>query len=262
MPVPEPRKLKLFDVGNNACGIIAVGTLARGVVAIGINAIGVFAIGINAMGTVCAVGLNALGLVAFSAVNSIAVVALSLVNAIGGFGRGLVNGVLHAGLGIALALVIGFISRHLEGEWRRAEQPPLVRLLDVLGAEQGSGWARAKLLSVEQDKLLVGDADGQHTIVAAPAALAAALQWLGWGRRQVLLHVASEPSEPAQAETGYRAAAGRGAMLRALELRQVPRRRRWPETPEELDWVLGRSLLGSAVAGVVGSVAGWLLTLL
>ena len=262
MPEPEPQKLKLFDIGNNACGIIAVGTLARGVVAIGINAVGVVAIGINAMGTVCAVGLNALGLVAVSGVNSIAVVALSLVNAIGGFGSGLVNGVLHAGLGVVLAVVLGIIGRQLKGQWRAPERPPLVRLLDLLAAEQGGGWARAKLLGVAKDKLVVGDADGQHTISATPAALAAGLEWLARGRRRVLVRVAVEPSEEAVAETGYRAAAGRRTMLRALELRQVQRSWRRPESPDELTWVLSRSLLVGAVAGVAGSLGGLVLTLL
>jgi hypothetical protein len=262
VPAPEPQKLKWFDFGNDACGIVAVGMGARGVVAIGLNAVGVVAVGINAMGTLCAVGLNALGLVAVSCVNSIAVVALSLVNAIGGFGGGLVNGVLHARLGGALAIVLGIVGRQLKGQWRARRRPPLARLLDLLAAEQGSGWAKAKLLGVAENKLVVGDADGQHTIVAAPAALAAGLEWLAQGRRRVLVRVAVEPSDEAVGETGYRAAAGRGTMLRVLELRRVQRSWRRPESREELDWVLSRSALGGAVAGVAGSLGGWLLTLL
>jgi len=261
LPAPQISKLKLFDVGTNACGIIAVGTLAQGVVAIGINAVGLVAIGINAMGVLCAVGVNALGLVGVSAVNSIAVVALSLVNSIGGLGGGLVNGLLHPALGLGVALGMGAIGLRLKGRSVAREQVPLVRLLDVLGAEHGSGWARAKLLAVQKDGLVVGDADGQHTLETVGSALAQARELLASGQRRILVHVAAEREATVPAETGYRTAAERGAVLRALELRTRPRRLRLPASKDELGWVMARGLyLGSAL-GLGGSLAAWLLRL-
>jgi hypothetical protein len=261
-PAPQASALKLFDVGTNACGIIAVGTLAQGVVAIGINAVGVVAIGVNAMGVLCAVGVNALGLVGVSAVNSIAVLALSLVNSIGGFGGGLVNGLLHPVLGLGVAIAMGAIGLRLNGRWLAHEKVPLVRLLDVLAAENGSGWARAKLLAVQQSGLVVGDADGQHTLETEGSALAQAREMLANGQRRILVHVAAEHQAATPAETGYRTAAERAAVLRALELRTRPRRLRLPASKDELGWIMARGLyLGSAL-GLGGSLAVWALRLL
>ena len=258
LPSHQARELKLFAVGNDACGIVAVGTMARGVVAIGINAVGVVAIGVNAMGVVCAVGVNALGLVGVSAVNSIAVVALSLVNSIGGLGAGLVNGLLHPALGLGVAVAMGLIGRHTEGRWTAHERPPLVRLLDVLGTEQSSGWAAVKLLAVGEAGLIVGDADGQHTIETAGSALAQARELLAKGQRRILVHVAAEQEDMAPGQPGYRTAAERGTVLRALELRAPARSVRLPTSKEELGWVMARSLyLGSAL-GLGGSVVVWL----
>ena len=262
MPLPAPSgpKLKLFAFGSDACGVIAIGGLARGVVAIGVNAIGVVAIGVNAMGIVCAVGLNAVGLVGISLVNSIAVLAFSLVNAIGGLGGGVVNGLLHPVLGVGLALLMAVIGTRLAGRWRGTSTPPrLVRLLDVLAAESGSGWARGRLLGVEHGKIVVGDADGQHTLEAAPSVMALAGELRGSGRRGVLVRVEAERASTATAEAGYRVAAERAAVLRAAEIRPRPRRLRLPETRAELDWLMRQSLFGGAVVGTLGSIAVWLL---
>ena len=260
--MPQAPRLKLLDVGTNACGIIAVGTLAQGVVAIGINAVGVVAIGVNAMGVLGALGVNALGLVGVSAVNSIAVLALSLVNSIGGFGAGLVNGLLHPVLGLGVAIGMGAIGLRLKGRWLGHERVPLVRLLDVLAAEHGSGWAQAKLLAVQQSGLVVGDADGQHTLETDGSALEQAREMMANGQRRILVHVAAEREATAPAGTGYRTAAERGAALRAREVRAQPRRLRLPASKDELGWVMARGLyLGSAL-GLAGSLAVWLLRVL
>jgi hypothetical protein len=255
-PAADGPAFKLLALGADAYGVIAIGGFARGVVAIGINAIGVVAIGVNAVGVLCGVGLNAAGLVGISVVNSIAVLALSLINAIGGFGGGLVNGWVHPVLGLVAGLTMAGIGTRLVGRWGAAARPRLVRLLDVLaGGHGGGGWARARLLSVEQDKVVVGDGDGQHTLEAASAVLGEASAMLARGRRKLLVRVEAELSDQATAETGYRVAAERTAVLRAVELRPEPKRLRLPESREELDWLMRRGLFGGSVVGALGSMA-------
>jgi len=115
---------KLFDVGQQAEGIIAVGQLATGVVAIGQVATGVIAIGQVARGVI-AIGMGAIGLV------SIGMGSAGLFYSVGLLGVG------GRGLGIILPLVPLF--------GRRYDFPDPTRFEELETGRRDEGWLEVEL---------------------------------------------------------------------------------------------------------------------
>lgn len=250
----QSTRLKPLAIGVNPVGIVAIGVNARGVVALGVNAVGLVAIGLNAMAGVVAVGLNALGPVAISAVNSVGLLALAIVNSIGAWGFGAVNSMVHPVLAFVLGTAMAVIGRWLGGRWEREAPPRLVPLLELQRGTHPRGWVRAQLLEVDRDRIVVGDRDGQHALVAEGSVLGHARDLLGASQRRIYAELTIEQEPETQPSPGYRAARSWFTVLRALELRPVARRVRWPAVPTELDWLLARSLMLAAGAGFVGAL--------
>jgi hypothetical protein len=251
--VEAPPQLKTFAFGVNPIGIVAIGLNARGVVAVGINAVGLFAFGVNAMAGVLAVGLNALAPVALSAVNSVGLVALAFVNSIGAWGSGVVNSIVHPALGLVLGVVMVLVARGLGGRWQGDEPGPIVPMLELLAGRTARGWVRAVLLVADGDHLLVGDGDGQHALVGDGRVLAYGRELLARRRSRIYAELTAEQDVGTATDPSYRSAAGWVTVLRALALRPMARRLRWPTSKDELDWLTARSLLVAAVAGALGS---------
>ncbi|MBW2527358.1 MAG: hypothetical protein JRI23_24460 [Deltaproteobacteria bacterium] len=265
MAPPDGERLKLVATGPHAKGIFAFGALAEGFVAVGVNAIGVIAVGLNAVGTVAAVGLNAVGLVSLSAVNSVGIIALSAVNAIGGYGGGWVNDIVNPWLSGLVVLIMLFAAKKTadQGSWAEPELPPLVPLADLQAGNCQSGWCRATLLDVELRAVVVGDADGQQSI-RAPAKVRQYASELAAGRRRdVLLRIEVDTALD-EAPADYRVPSETALELHADEIRPAPTRPLWPQSAEELRWVIAKSLWVAAPLGLMLTVLialgslGWL----
>lgn len=125
--------MKLFDVAQEAHGVVAVGQIATGVVAIGQVATGLIAIGQGARGVI-AVGQGAIGLVAV--------------------GMGAVGLFWAAGLGIAGRGVGGILS--LVPSLAAPVSIPKTTSWGAIEAT-GSGWLRVRVSEDEGDPVLLHD---------------------------------------------------------------------------------------------------------
>lgn len=123
------KRVRFFDVGDQAEGVIALGQFATGVIAIGQVATGVIAIGQVARG-VLAVGQGAVGIFAFGQGS------LGAYYAVGMIGLG------GRGFGIVLPLIPSLGARF--------DEPDTAPLASYGSGEQAEGWARARLVPTEE----------------------------------------------------------------------------------------------------------------
>lgn len=115
---------KLFDVGQEATGFIAVGQFATGFIAIGQVATGVIAIGQAARGIIV-VGQLAVGLV------SLGMLSCGLMGAVGMIGAG----------GRGLGLIVPLVPRLRDAR----ELPPVSSFDQLARSTETQGWVEARI---------------------------------------------------------------------------------------------------------------------
>jgi hypothetical protein len=157
--------VKLFDIGQEATGVIAIGQIATGVVAIGQLATGFIAIGQAARGVI-AIGMGAFGLW------SVGMASFGVVKAVG-----LIGIAARAGPGFILPL----LPRFTEARTFPKQSPAAA----ARAGSEGGAWVRSSL--VEDGGTIGLQAEGQALAFRSDAASQHALGKL-WsqGKRDIL----------------------------------------------------------------------------
>lgn len=193
--------MKLFDIGPEAHGFIAVGQFATGVFAFGQLATGVVAIGQLARGVVVvgqlAIGVFVVGQLGIGLLGSVAMIGIA-----GRWAKGLVWPVWGPSKDV------------------KPELPAVTPLGGIVSGVRSEGWIRARLVPRRGEVLV--EHDGQMLDVTLSQDVARpARELVAEARSKVLLRVrAEERIEPG--ETGYREAPATERVLVATAVRAVP----------------------------------------
>jgi hypothetical protein len=213
--------VKLFDVGQEAYGVIAIGQFATGVFAFGQIATGIVAIGQVARG-VFVIGQVAVGVV------SVGQLAFGLYAAWGMLGLA-----GRRGGGIVLKI---FPRRDEDEE----DLPPLVPAADVLSGQLASGWSRVRVALRSRDDgapkdVVLLDERSTLDLDFEPEAIER-LREIGASDWPVaLVQLKAEERLAAGGDAAYREAPPKERVVVAARARASPR----PPFTEPKFWILG-----------------------
>lgn len=225
--------MKLFDVGQEAHGVIAIGQFATGVFAFGQIATGVVAIGQVARG-VFVVGQVAIGVLCVGQLVLGLHTAIGMLGVAGRFGKGLV-------------LTIFPRKEKATAE----EHPPLVPASEIVSGARDSGWSRVRvaLRTPEDGRKQAVLLDEKSVLPIEPEEPAAAqLVAIGASEWPVALVMLAARERPGSAEVPYREAAPAERHVVCFEARPSPR----PPWTSPSFWALGTLRLVAFAAMCVG----------